>query len=91
MAEARHRACRCREQSSPAAVRAHDAAHALPPRQPDGGFVLGLGTGIAYLTLFRGIGLLLKEPLAAAMLLWSFAAVFAVGAAGTGLALLPYE
>lgn len=56
-----------------------------------GGFVLGLGTGFAHLALFMGIELLFQELLAAAMLLWSFATVFAVGAVGTGLALLPYD
>ena len=35
--------------------------------------------------------LLAGEPLAAAMTLWGFAATFALGAVGTGLALLPYD
>lgn len=56
-----------------------------------GGFLLGLGTGSAYVMLHMGLDLLFTEPLAAAMLLWGFAATFAVGAVGTGLALLPYE
>lgn len=56
-----------------------------------GGFALGLGTGFACVILYNGPGFLLHEPLAAAMMLWGFAATFAVGAVGTGLALLPYE
>lgn len=56
-----------------------------------GGFVLGLVAGFTCVILYNGLGFLLHEPLAAAMMLWGFAATFAVGAVGTGLALLPYE
>lgn len=56
-----------------------------------GGFALGLGTGLVWLRLHHGSELLTEEPLAAAMLLWSFAGPFATGAIGTGLALLPYD
>lgn len=56
-----------------------------------GGFALGLAAGFVCVILYSGLGFLLHEPLAAAMMLWGFAATFAVGAVGTGLALLPYE
>lgn len=56
-----------------------------------GGFVLGLGTGLVWLQMHHGSELLVDQPLAAAMILWSFAAPFATGAIGTGLALLPYD
>ena len=56
-----------------------------------GGFVLGLATGCAYVMLNMDAAFFMQEPLAAAMVLWGFAAIFAVGAVGTGLALLPYD
>jgi len=56
-----------------------------------GGFALGLGTGFVFVILYSGLDFLANEPLAAAMMMWGFAATFAVGAVGTGLALLPYE
>lgn len=56
-----------------------------------GGFALGLATGVVCAVLYGGVDFLLHEPLAAAMMLWGFAATFAAGAVGTGLALLPYE
>lgn len=56
-----------------------------------GGFALGLATGFVWMALYGGAGLLAGEPLAAAMTLWGFAATFALGAVGTGLALLPYD
>ena len=55
------------------------------------GMLVGVLVGAAYLHWIDEVDLLFREPLAAAMLLWSFAAVFAVGAVGTGLALLPYD
>lgn len=56
-----------------------------------GGFVLGLATGCAYVVLNMDAAFFVHEPLAAALVLWGFAATFAIGAVGTGLALLPYD
>jgi hypothetical protein len=56
-----------------------------------GGFVLGLATGCAYVVLSMDASLFVQEPLTAAMVLWGFAATFAVGAVGTGLGMLPYD
>lgn len=56
-----------------------------------GGFAFGLLTGSVCVILYTGLDVVLGEPLAAAMMLWGFAATFAVGAVGAGLALLPYE
>lgn len=56
-----------------------------------GGFGLGLAAGFVCVILYSGPDFLLHEPLAAATMLWGFAATFAVSAVGTGLALLPYE
>lgn len=55
-----------------------------------GGFVLGMGTGLVWLQIHHGSELLVDEPIAAGLILWSFAAPFAAGAIGTGLAFLPY-
>lgn len=56
-----------------------------------GGAAIGLATGFAFIQSGAGGGLFDDQPLATAMLLWSFVASFAMGAIGTGLALLPYE
>lgn len=56
-----------------------------------GGFVIGLVAGLAFMQSNGDTDLLFRQPLAAAMLLWGFAASFGMGAIGTGLALLPYE
>lgn len=56
-----------------------------------GGFAIGLMVGLAYLHSSGEAGLFATQPLAAAMVLWSFAASFAMGAIGTALALLPYQ
>lgn len=56
-----------------------------------GGFAIGLTAGAAFLHSGGDAGLSAGEPLAAAMVLWSFAASFAMGAIGTALALLPYQ
>lgn len=55
------------------------------------GAAIGLVTGFAFIQSGAGAGLFEDEPLATAMLLWSFVASFAMGTIGTGLALLPYE
>jgi len=54
-----------------------------------GGFALGLLPGVAWVLLRHGGGLLLEEPVAAALILWGFAASFALGAICTALAFLP--
>jgi len=56
-----------------------------------GGFGLGLAAGFVCGILTNGPDFFLHEPLAAAMMLWGFAATLAAGAVGSGLALLPYE
>lgn len=56
-----------------------------------GGFVLGLAAGLVWLRMHYSLELLVEEPLAAAMLLWSFAAPFGAGAIATGLGMLPYD
>lgn len=56
-----------------------------------GGFAIGLLAGLAFMQSNEEIDLIGGQPLAAAMTLWAFAASFAMGAVGTGLALLPYE
>lgn len=56
-----------------------------------GGFAIGLAAGLAVMHSNGETGLILDQPLAAAMTLWAFAASFAMGAVGTGLAMLPYE
>lgn len=50
-----------------------------------GGFMLGLVAGIAFIQAQMGLDLLIREPLAAGMLLWGFGASIAMGAIGTGL------
>lgn len=52
------------------------------------GMLVGVLVGAAYLHWIDEVDLLFREPLAAAMLLWSFAASTGMGAVGTGLALL---
>lgn len=56
-----------------------------------GGFAIGLIAGLAFIQLHGSPGLFTDQPLAAAMLLWAFAASFGMGAIGTGLALRAYE
>lgn len=56
-----------------------------------GGFSIGFVTGLSFIHLQMGAGLLVDEPIAAAMLLWNFAASFAMGAIATALALLSYD
>lgn len=56
-----------------------------------GGFAIGLLVGLGFMQSSEIAGLLVDQPLGAAMLLWSFAASFAMGAVGTGLAFLPRE
>lgn len=56
-----------------------------------GGFALGLVAGLGFIQSGGSAELLRDQPLATAMLLWSFGASFGMGAIGTGLALLPYE
>jgi hypothetical protein len=56
-----------------------------------GGAVIGLLVGLAFVGLQMDAGLLVREPIAAAMLLWSFAASFGMGAIGTALRLLAYD
>lgn len=56
-----------------------------------GGFAIGVGTGLAWIERFHGSGMLVDEPIAAAMVLWSFAAPFATGAICTGLARMPCD
>lgn len=55
------------------------------------GMLVGAVVCAAYLHSIGELGLLLRQPLAAAMLLWSFAASTGIGAVGTGLALLGDE
>lgn len=54
-----------------------------------GGFAIGTAAGLAFMQSNGEIDLIVREPLAAAMMLWAFAASFGMGAVGTGLALLP--
>lgn len=56
-----------------------------------GGLMLGIVTGLAFLQASATATLLVDHPLAAGMVLWSFAASFGMGAIATGLALLPYD
>lgn len=56
-----------------------------------GGAAIGLLAGCGFIRSGASAELFTDEPLATAMLLWSFAVSFAMGAIGTGLALLPYE
>ena len=56
-----------------------------------GGFAIGLVTGLAFIQSDGSAGLLMDQPLAAAMLLWAFGASFGMGAIGTGLSLLARE
>ena len=56
-----------------------------------GGFAIGLVTGLGFMQSSGDVDLLLRQPLAAALLLWGFASSFAIGAIGTGLALFSYE
>lgn len=56
-----------------------------------GGFAIGLVAGLAFIQSNAETGLFADQPLAAAMMLWAFAASFGMGAVGTGLALLPYD
>lgn len=55
------------------------------------GFLIGLGVGFAFILSNGDADLLVREPLAAGMMLWGFAASFGMGALGTGLAMLPGE
>ncbi len=53
-----------------------------------GGFTIGLVVGFSFMLSNGKTELLVQEPLAAALLLWGFAASFGMGAIGTALALL---
>jgi len=55
------------------------------------GFIAGLAVGMGYIFTRNMDGLLTEQPLGVAMILWAFAASFALGAICTGLALLPRE
>lgn len=55
------------------------------------GMLVGVIVGVAYLQWIGDVALLFREPLAAAMLLWGFAASIGMGAVGTGLVLLGDE
>ncbi|TWH23870.1 MULTISPECIES: hypothetical protein [unclassified Aminobacter] len=55
------------------------------------GFIAGLTVGMGYIFTRNMDELLTEQPLGAAMILWAFAASFALGAICTGLALLPRE
>lgn len=56
-----------------------------------GGFALGLAAGFAFMQSGDNADIFVQQPLAAIMLLWGFGASFAMGAIGTGLALLQGE
>lgn len=56
-----------------------------------GGFALGLAAGFACMQSGGSADFFGRQPLAAIMLLWGFGASFAMGAIGTGLALLQGE
>lgn len=56
-----------------------------------GGFALGLAAGFACVQSGGNADLFGQQPLATIMLLWGFGASFAMGAIGTGLALLQDE
>ena len=56
-----------------------------------GGFALGLVVGLFFMQANGEGDLLFREPVAAALLLWGFAASFGMGAIGTALALLPHD
>ncbi len=80
-----------REHCAPVAVRQHGTAHPLPAHQPRRRLCHRADAGLAFIQLHGSPGLFTDQPLAAAMLLWAFAASFGMGAIGTGLALRAYE
>lgn len=56
-----------------------------------GGFGLGLVVGLFFINSNWEGDLLFREPIAAGLLLWAFAASFAMGAIGTALGFLPED
>jgi hypothetical protein len=54
-----------------------------------GGFPLGLVVGLFFIHSNGQGDLLFRQPIAAALLLWGFAASFGMGAIGTALGFLP--
>lgn len=56
-----------------------------------GGFCVGLSVGCAFMQSGALAGSAGEDPLAIMLVLWSFGSCFAIGAVGTGLALLPYD
>lgn len=56
-----------------------------------GGFAIGLIAGVGFLQSGTSADLFDDQPLAIAMMLWSFGASFGMGALGTALALLAYQ
>ena len=50
------------------------------------GFGIGFAVGGMYIQVNYGFALFVEHPIAAALLLWSFGASFALGVIGTGLA-----
>ena len=55
------------------------------------GFLAGCVVALGYLQSVGELDLFTREPLAAAMVLWGFAASAGIGAAGTALCLLGQE
>jgi hypothetical protein len=55
------------------------------------GFFLGIVVGFSFLQANADVGLFLRDPVAASLLLWGFGASAGMGAIGTGLALLKQE
>ena len=55
------------------------------------GLLAGCAAAVGYLQSIGELGLFIREPLAAAMVLWGFAASIGIGAIGTGLGLLGQE
>lgn len=55
------------------------------------GILTGCAVALGYLQSVGELGLFARDPLAAAMVLWSFAASIGIGAIGTGLCLLEQE
>ncbi|WP_067219447.1 hypothetical protein [Stappia indica] len=55
------------------------------------GLLAGCAAAVGYLQSIGELGLFIREPLAAAMVAWGFAASTGTGAIGTGLGLLGQE
>lgn len=55
------------------------------------GLLAGGAAAVGYLQSIGELGLFIREPLAAAMVAWGFAASTGIGAIGTGLGLLGQE